>query len=82
MRCLCKVGLPLQLKTGNQLSSPDDMRCTQLSSRLFTEIDVLLDLRWGVSRNLWIFVKDVKSLVYDVERGMAMEPMQGKCASF
>ena len=82
MRCLCKVGLPLQLKTGNQLSSPDDMGCTDLSSWCFTEIDVLLDLRWGVSRNLWIFVKDVKSLVYDVERGMAMEPMQGKCASF
>ena len=32
----------------------------------------------GVSGNLWIFVKDVKPLVvYDVERGMAMEPMQG-----
>ena len=36
----------------------------------------------GVSRNLWIVVKDVKPLVAcDVERGMAMEPMQQKCAS-
>ena len=25
LRCLWKVGLPLQSKTGNQLSSPDDM---------------------------------------------------------
>ena len=36
----------------------------------------------GVSRNLWIVVKDVKPLVlYDVERGMAMEPMQVNYAS-
>ena len=36
----------------------------------------------GVSGNLWIAVKDVKPLVvYDVECGMAMEPMQQKCAS-
>ena len=36
----------------------------------------------GVSGNLWIFVNDDKPLVvYDVERGMAMEPMKGKCAS-
>ena len=37
----------------------------------------------GVSGNLWILVKDVKSLVvYDVEREMAMDSMKGKCASF
>ena len=36
----------------------------------------------GVSGNLCIFLKDVKPLdVFDVERGMAMEPMNGKCAS-
>ena len=36
----------------------------------------------GVSGNLWIFLKDAQPLVvYDVEHGMAMEPMQGKCAS-
>ena len=35
-----------------------------------------------VSGNLWSFLKEVKPLfVYDVERGMAMEPMQGKWAS-
>ena len=32
--------------------------------------------------NLWIFLKHVKPLVvYDVERGIAMEPRQGKCVS-
>ena len=37
----------------------------------------------GVSGHLWIFVKDVRPLVvYDVERGMAMEPKQGKYATF
>ena len=46
LRCLWKVGLPLQSKTGNQLSSPDDMRCPDFSSCFFTEIDVPIDLRW------------------------------------
>ena len=46
LRRLWKVGLPLQSKTGNKLSSPDDMRCMQLSSRFFTETDVPLDFRW------------------------------------
>ena len=35
----------------------------------------------GVSGNLWIFLKDVKPLVYDVECRMAMELIPGKCAS-
>ena len=39
--------LPLHSKTGNQLSSPDDMGCPGFSSCCFTEIDVPIDLRWG-----------------------------------
>ena len=36
----------------------------------------------GVSGNLWIVVKDVKTLaVYDVEWETAMDSMKGKCAS-
>ena len=35
----------------------------------------------GVSVNLWIVVKDVKTLVvYDAEGEMAMDSMKGKCA--
>ena len=45
LRCLWKEGLALQSKTGNQLSSPDDMVCPHLSSCCFTEIDVPIDLR-------------------------------------
>ena len=45
LRCLWKDGLQLQSKTGNQLSSPDDMGCPDLSSCCFTEIDVPIDLR-------------------------------------
>ena len=45
LRCLWKDGLPLQSKTGNQLSSPDNMVCPDLSSCCFTEIDVPIDLR-------------------------------------
>ena len=46
LRCLWKDGLTLQSKTGNQLSSPDDMGCPGLSSCCFTEIDVAIELRW------------------------------------
>ena len=46
LRCLWKDGLPLQSKTGNQLSSPDDMGCPDLSYCCFTEIEVPIDLRW------------------------------------
>ena len=36
----------------------------------------------GVSGNLWSFLKGVKALVlYDVDRGMVMESMQGTLAS-
>ena len=36
----------------------------------------------GVSGNLWIVVKDVKPLVvYDMDRRVVMEPMQGKLSS-
>ena len=45
LSCLWKVGLILQSKTGNQLSSRDDMMCMELSSRCCTEIDVPLVLR-------------------------------------
>ena len=45
LSCLWKLGLPLQSKAGNQLSSRDDMGCTELSSSCCTEIDVPLDLR-------------------------------------
>ena len=46
LRFLWKDGLALQSKTGNQLSSSDDMRCPGLSSCCFTVIDVPIDLRW------------------------------------
>ena len=46
LRCLWKDGLPLQSKTVNQLSFPDDMGFPDLSSCCFTEIDVPIDLRW------------------------------------
>ena len=45
-RSLWKDGLPLQSKTGYQLSSPDDMGCPGLSSCCFTEIEIPIDLGW------------------------------------
>ena len=46
LRRFWKDGLPIHSKTGNQLSSPDDMGCPGFSSFCFTEIDVPTDLRW------------------------------------
>ena len=46
LRCLWKDGLPFHSKTGNQLSSPNDMGCPGLSPSCFTVIDVPIDLRW------------------------------------
>ena len=45
LRCLWKVGLPLQSNPGNQLSSRDVMGFTELSSSCCAEIGVPLDLR-------------------------------------
>ena len=52
LRCLWKDGLPLQSKTGNQHSTPDEMGCPDLSSCCFTEIEVPIDLRW-VSKGIY-----------------------------
>ena len=46
LRCLWNVGLPLQSKPGNQLSSRDDLVCTEISLSCCAEIGVPLDLRW------------------------------------
>ena len=45
LRCLWKVGSPLQSKTGNQLSSWDDMGCMELSLICCTVINIHIDLR-------------------------------------
>ena len=44
-RCLWKVGLTLNSKPGNQLSSREDMVYTKLSWSYCAEISVPLDLR-------------------------------------
>ena len=45
LRCWWKVGSNLQSKTGNQLSSWDDMACMELSSSCCTDINIHIDLR-------------------------------------
>ena len=45
LRCLWKVGLPLQQNPGNPLNSRDDMASTELTSNSCAEIGVPLDLR-------------------------------------
>ena len=45
LRCLWKLGIPLQSKPGNQLSSRDNFGCMELLSRCCAEIGIPLDLR-------------------------------------
>ena len=45
LRCCWKVGSNLQSKTGNQLSSWDDMGCMELSSSCCTDINIHIDFR-------------------------------------
>ena len=47
LRCLWKVGIPLQSKTGNQLSSQNDLGCMEVSSSCSAELGVPLDLGRG-----------------------------------
>ena len=54
LRCWWKVGSILLSKTGNQLSSWDDMGCMGLSSSCCTDINIHIDLRrvsQGISVN-------------------------------
>ena len=46
LRCLWKLGLLLQSKPGNQLSSREALGCTELSLSSCAEIGVPLHLRW------------------------------------
>ena len=45
LRCWWNVGSNLQSKTGNQLSSWDDMGCMEISSSCCTDINIHIDLR-------------------------------------
>ena len=45
LRCCWKVGSNIQSKTGNQLSSWDDMGCMELSSSCCTDINIHIHLR-------------------------------------
>ena len=44
LRCLRKFGITLQSKPGNQLSSRDDLGCSELSMSCCAEIDDHLDV--------------------------------------
>ena len=60
LKLFWKDGLPVPSKTGNQLSSPEDTGCPDLSSCFFTEIDVPIDLRW-VSQGISGLLKRMSS---------------------
>ena len=71
LRCLWKDGLPLHSKTGNQLSSQDDMGCPGFSSCCFTEIYVPIDLRWvsqGISGLLYRMLRHLLYMMWNERR--------------
>ena len=53
LRCWWKVGSNLQSKTGNQLSSWDDMGCMELSLSCCTDINIHIALR-RVSQGIYV----------------------------
>ena len=63
LSCLWKVGSNLQSKTGNQLSSWDDMGCMELSSSCCTDINIHIDLR-RVSQEISVNSSRKSSLLY------------------
>ena len=63
LSCLWKVGSNLQSKTGNQLSSWDDMGCMELSSSCCTDINIHIDLR-RVSQGISVNSSRKSSLLY------------------
>ena len=65
LRCLRKVGSPLQSKTGNQLSFWDDMGCMELSSSDCTENNIHIDLR-RVSQGISVVSSRKSSLLYSM----------------
>ena len=81
LRCLWKVSLPLQLKTGNH--SHPEMRwvARNIPQAALLKLKILY-IEKVVSGNLSRFLKGVKPLVlYDVDLRVVMEQMQGKLSS-
>ena len=81
LRCLWKVGLPLQSKTGNP--SHPEMIWVARNIPPAALLKLMILYTWdGCLRETLKFPKCVKQLVlYDVDRGVVMEPMQVKLAS-
>ena len=74
-------GLTSSVEGRESFSFRDHMGCTEHSSSCSTEIDDPLYLR-RLSQGVLEVQKGVKPLVlYDVDRGLVMEPMQGKLDS-
>ena len=63
LRCWYKVGSNLQSKTGNQLSTWDDMGCMELSSSCCTDINIHTDLR-RVSQGITVDSSRKSSYLY------------------
>ena len=81
LRCLTKVGIALESKPGNQLSSQVDLGYTELfhvaalAEDPFRTVTVFL----GTLRS---DIKEVKGpFMFDVEHGIALHAMQGNQAS-
>ena len=82
LRCLWKVGLPLQRNPGNQLSSRDSMVCMKLSSSSCAEIGVPIDLR-RVSQGIsGVAQRKSSHLSCMTGTGDCCKPLHGNQSSF
>ena len=76
LRCLWKVGIALHSKPGNQLSSGDDLGCTERFSCCSVEIAAPLFLRQSLRESLELPEEVKPIVVYDVKQGLALDPIQ------
>ena len=76
-----KSWLTSSIEDRESISSRDGMGCMEHFSRCSTEIDDPLYLRLLCQRFSRVSKGDKPLFLYDVDRGMVMEPMQGKLPS-
>ena len=81
LRCLWKEGLPLQSKTGNHSHPEMIWGARNIPQAALLKLMILYTLDGCLRESLEVPNGSQALVLYDVECGVVMEPMQGKLAS-
>ena len=80
--CLWKVGLPLQSKSGNHIYPEIIWSARNIPQVALLKLMILYTWEGCLRESLDVPKGSQATCLYDVDRGVVMEPMQGKLASF